>query len=230
MKTKALQTLAVMGIASIAIAGSVRANTFTVFGTGDSGTGSVNSTDPNFTLVSTFPGSPVTGTGAGTSLVVTNISTGIFSVYAPNSPNTSTAEWINPTTSVATGTTNYIYQETFDLTTGSILNTAQITGIVKADDFLQYIYLNGVKVFTGTGTNNAWSSNTANSGFTINSGFQIGLNTLDFIVPNHSGNTALFAQINSATVSVVPEPSTVAVYLLGSLALLGFVVRKKRIA
>jgi hypothetical protein len=228
MKTKALQTLAVMGIASIAIAGSVHAATFTVFGTGDSGTGPVGSPDANFTLVSSV--GPITGTGAGTTLVVTNISSGTFHVYQANSPNSATAEWINPTSSVASPTTNYIYQETFTLAPGDILSTAQITGLVKADDSLKFIYLNGVKVFTGSGTNNSWSSNSANSGFTINSGFQIGINTLDFVVPNTSGATALFAQINSATVSVVPEPSTVAVYLLGSLALLGFVVRKKRIS
>jgi len=221
MKTKALQTLAVMGIASIAIAGSVKAATFTVYGTGNSGTAPVHSTDPNFTLVSSIGGPTV-----GPSLVVTQL-TGSFAGYAVNSPDTATAEWINPT-SFPVGT--YIYQETFNLSASDILSTAQISGIGKADDYLQFIYLNGVKVFTGAKTNNAWSSNTANAGFVINSGFQTGLNTLDFVVPNLSGPTALFVQINSATVSIVPEPSTVAVYVLGSLALLGFVVRKKRIS
>jgi len=224
MKTKALNTLAVMGIASIAIAGSVQAATFTVFGTGDSGTGAVGSTDANFTLVGSV--GTVTGVGVGTNLVVTK-TTGSEAHLITNTPNSATAEWINPTTSLVG---NYIYQETFNLAAGDIVSTAQITGLGVADDSLKYIYLNGVKVFTGSGANNSYSSPAGAGAFTINSGFQTGINTLDFVVPNGSGPTALFVQINSATVSVVPEPSTVAVYLLGSLALLGFVVRKKRIS
>jgi len=236
MKTKALQTLAVLGIASMAVAGSVSAATFTLYGTGKSGTLATGATDPNFTLVPSTPLGTVTG-GVTSSqgypnLVVTKAGAPPFPSWTPDVPGH--AYWISPKVTYG-GTPDpvgkFIFQETFDLDP-SLYNasTAVITGTWAEDNYGLGIYLNGVQEVgqVGSPTVNAYGSP---SPFTISSGFQSGINTLDFVVDNTGGATGLFVNITSATASsVVPEPSTVAVYMVGSLALLGFVIRKKRIS
>jgi len=234
MKTKALQTLAVLAIASVAVAGSVSAATFTLYGTGKSGTLATGATDPNFTLVPSTPLGTVTG-GVTTSqgypnLVVTKPGSPPFPSWTPDIPGH--VEWISPKVTYGgtpDPTGKYIFQETFDLT-GFTPSTAVITGTWADDNYGLGIYLNGVKEVNGVGspTVNAYGSP---SPFTISSGFQSGINTLDFVIDNTGGATGLYVNVTSATATaVVPEPSTVAVYMVGSLALLGFVIRKKRIS
>jgi len=236
MKTKALQTLAVLAIASTAVAGSVNAATFTIFGTGASGTAAPGATDPNYTLVPSTPGGTVTG-GVTSSqgypnLVVTKPGASPFPAWTPDIPGH--VEWISPKfTYVGVPDPNgtYIFQETFNLDPNQFnASTAVITGTWAVDNYSTGIYLNGVLEAAGIGspTVNAYGSP---SPFTVSSGFQSGINTLDFVVKNNGGPVGLYVNITSATAtSVVPEPSTVAVYTIGSLALLGFVIRKKRIS
>jgi len=234
MKTKALQTLAAIAIASVAVAGSVSAATFTLFGTGGSGSLPAGTTDPNYTLVPSTPGGTVTG-GVTTSqgyphLVVTKTGASPFPAWTADIPGQ--ASWISPKiTYVGVPDPNgtYIFQETFDLTNFNP-STAAITGTWAVDNYATGIYLNGVLEGAGIGSPsvNAYGSKTP---FSINSGFQSGINTLDFVVKNNGGPVGLFVNVTSSTATaLVPEPSTVAVYMVGSLALLGFVIRKKRIS
>jgi len=234
MKTKALQTLAAIAIASVAVAGSVSAATFTLYGTGGSGTLATGTTDPNYTLVPSTPLGTVTG-GVTSSqgyphLVVTKSTAQPFPAWTADVPNQ--GYWISPkVTYVGVPDPNgtYIFQETFNLT-GFNPTTAAITGLWAVDNYATGIYLNGVLEGAGIGspTVNAYGSKTP---FSINSGFQSGINTLDFVVKNNGGPVGLFVSVTSSTATaLVPEPSTVAVYMVGSLALLGFVIRKKRIS
>jgi len=240
MKTKALQTLAVLAIASVAVAGSVSAATFTLYGTGDNttpGTGvdTGQTTDASFTLVSSATGVPYTGTTSShgyPQLIVTKTLAPGWGQHNIVGGENGGAKWISPQAAYPAVDPSgyYIYQETFNLTNYTP-TTAVITGEWWADNNSVGIYLNGA--LENTGKVNAYNPSTGTN-FNISSGFQSGINTLDFVVFNQPGSisnpTGLLVDITSSTAAIVPEPSTVAVYMVGSLALLGFVIRKKRIS
>lgn len=226
MNTKVWQTLAVAAIASIAVAGSVQADSFTIYGTGNNGAATGNDTvDTNFTLVGSA-GTFTSGQQAGTPLVSTTAYNGNVS------PNAG-ATWITPQGGTK-DTGYYIYQETFNIPAGA--TTLGLIGDVTADDYVEDIILNGTVIenytFTqDSPTNTNFDKTPAQFSYT-GGALTTGINTIDFIVPNTGGQTGLLADLSGTdnATAVVPEPSTVAVYMIGSLALLGFIVRKKRIS
>ena len=105
---------------------------------------------------------------------------------------------------------NYDFQTTFSLA-GLNPSTAKITALLAADNGIADIKLNGVSQgISGGGFGSLL-------GLTITSGFLPGKNTLDFIVNNSGGPTALMVS-ESGTASPVPEPSSLAVFGLAALA------------
>jgi hypothetical protein len=148
---------------------------------------------------------------------------------SPYVGDTTLSTWIGPNNdnqlNAPSGT--YNFQTTFDLT-GYQASTAQITGRWAADDNGVQILLNGVDTGVtpiGAGNFGQWST------FSINNSalFVSGANTLNFIVVNTPGRTALRTELVGtadlvATVAAVPEPSDV----LGSAIAFGAVVLIKR--
>jgi hypothetical protein len=119
---------------------------------------------------------------------------------------------------------NYDYRTTFDLT-GFDLSSASITGGWGTDNSGVDILLNGVSLGFTTPTNAFGSPLSA---FTINSGFVAGVNSLDFVVFNGSGPTALRVEMTgSANPVPVPLPATASLLMLG-LAMLGFATLRNR--
>jgi PEP-CTERM motif len=163
--------------------------------------------DPNFTITSAPSGAILNPGGAADT-----ISPIISPAYAKPSAGT---QWIGPNVdnSVSQPVGNYDFRTTFNLS-GLDPSTANITGIVAADNNIADIKLNGVSLGIGGST----LSSPLN--FTIAGGFLPGKNTLDFIVNNNStgGPTALM--VSEVGTASVPEPSTIAVLGLGALALL----------
>jgi hypothetical protein len=114
---------------------------------------------------------------------------------------------------------------TFDLT-GYNAASAYFTGRVAADNSV-VVKLNNQEISSVAGFT-SWSD------FSASSGFKSGLNTLDFVVTNwaqSSGNpTGLRVEFASSDVAAaVPEPETYAM-LLGGIALLGVVARRRKSA
>ena len=156
--------------------------------------------DPNFTIVSAPSGATVNPGGATDTIPpVTS------PAYAAAPAGT---RWIgpNPDNSVQQPTGNYDFRTTFSLA-GLDAATAQITGVVAADNKVADIKLNGVELL---GISGGSLSNFLD--YKITSGFSSGINTLDFIVNNDStGGPAALVVSESGTASV-PEPSTLAVF------------------
>ena len=180
---------------------------FTVFGTGGSGTLAAGTVDPNYTLVGSIAGT--TQTGVQTGNIVVTASNGGFptpSVWVGDVPNL--GSWISPRTTyiISPGTQDaagkFIYEQKFSLT-GFQPSTASIVGAYAADSLLIAIYLNGVLVNKGGGAYRALTS------FTINSNFVSGVNTLDFLVNNNTSTgtgpnpTGLFVEIKSTTATPI---------------------------
>jgi hypothetical protein len=104
----------------------------------------------------------------------------------------------------------YDYRISFDLT-GFVPSTAMITGGWSTDNNGLSILLNGVD--TGNPGTSFTQFLTGFAAFSITTGFQPGINTLDFLVNNGGGPTALRVEM-TGTVSPVPEPSSL--FLLGT--------------
>jgi len=230
MKTKALQTLAVMGIASIAFASAANASTFTVYATGfTAGYGSEVSntgggTDGNFILTEE---NGVTGFSA--TPFVTNSTE--YPLNPPDYlPDSATSQWISPQAGYAGGASDgsglYGYQTTFDLTSFEA-TTAILNGSWAVDTENSEIIVNG-HVISGTtsgGGFNAFSTYSAPNSF-----LQSGTNTIDFIVSNEGGGPTALNTFGAVTYVDAPEPSPVIALFVGLLGVGALMVRKRRIS
>ena len=164
--------------------------------------------DPNFTIVSAPSGATVNPGGA-----TATIPPVASPAYIAASAGT---QWIGPNSDNGTQqpTGNYDFRTTFSLA-GFDPSTAQITGVVAADNKVADIQLNGVSLGISGGSMNSLLN------YTIKTGFSSGTNTLDFIVNNDStgGPTALL--VSESGTAAVPEPSALAVFVVAALALYG---------
>lgn len=211
-KIQALSYLFVLALISTLLTGSAGAASITIYGTGQTNSGSGQS-DPNYQLLSAPAG--VTSPGPAY--------TGSYSAWISAPPG---FYWDNPFNPLSYGPYGrYDYQTTFDLT-GLVPGTAVLTGISGCDDGGS-IWLNGVQVAT-MGSIAAFTPFTITNGLN-GSSFLPGVNTLDFIIDNTLDNspTGLMVAI-SGTANPVPEPGSMALLSSGVVVALGGLGRKFR--
>lgn len=168
-------------------------------------------TDPNFTIIASPSGATLKAGGATDTIApVTS------PAYAKAPAGT---QWIGPNVNnmLDQPTGNYDFRTTFSLA-GLDPSTAKITGVLSTDNKLVDVYLNGTNLGISGGSLGTLLN------FSISSGFQQGKNTLDFVVNNDStgGPTALMvSETGTASPTAAPEPSSLAVFGLAALVLLG---------
>jgi len=233
MKTKALQTLAVMGIASIAFAGAASASTFTVYATGFTtgygseipATGPTGAADGNFTIVSTPAGSTL-----APAYVLPSNQYPVNNYFGGS--DSATSEWIAPQDTyqgpggrLSDATGDFEYQTTFDLT-GYDPTSAVLNGEWGYDNSEVEILLNGIEIQGPSGTDgyNSFAAYSAGAG-----DFVSGINTIDFIVNNTGGPTA-FNTFATVTANATPEPSPLVALGVGLLGVGMMMVRKRRLS
>lgn len=136
--------------------------------------------DPHYTLI---------GTPGGTNVIRIITSDSGFPIPPYIGDNTS-SRWIGPNNNpdLDGPVGDYTYRTTFDLT-GFNAATASISGGWSSDNNGVRVLLNGANTFT-PGTDFE-QFRIGFAPFAINSGFVAGLNTLDFVVYNGGGPTAL---------------------------------------
>lgn len=142
--------------------------------------------------------------------------------------NDTDSRWIGPDATSANGPPgDYVYETTFTLDNAAALSSVLITGDWGSDNGGLDILLNGNSVGAGQ-LSGGFGSLTAFSIDGSNGFFQHGLNTLQFAV-NNAGtgvNPAGFRVDNIVgTFTLVPEPTTAALALLGTI---GLVSRRRR--
>lgn len=196
----------------------VNAAAITLFNTGVDGSGTPfphgTVGDPHYSLIS-VPG------GTTDTRVIT--SAGGFPI-GPYIGDNSTSAWIGPNNDDDVNGPGgaYVYRTTFDLT-GLDPTTAVIAGGWSTDNNGLDILINGSSLgFTTSGS----QFSIGFSPFSVASGFVAGINTLDFVVFNGGGPTALRVEM-TGTALPVPEPETYAMLLMG-LGLLGFVAQRRK--
>lgn len=98
---------------------------------------------------------------------------------------------------------SYVYRTTFDLR-GFSPATAQIAGQWSSDNQAVAILLNGVDIGDGANLDaepfHYWTP------FGVSAGFVAGVNTLDFVVDNEGGPTALRVEMSGAASCIVSVP------------------------
>ena len=191
-------------------------------GVNASGTPLANGTigDPHYSLTSTPAGS--------TTNILVRTSAGGYPI-PPYLGDDSLSAWIGPNNdSQLDGPDgNYTYQATFNLT-GFNASTASLIGQFASDNQEVAVYLNGVsESFTQSAA--CISSGICYESWTplsITSGFVAGLNTLDFVVNNAGGPTALRVEL-TGTASAVPEPASLV--LLATLVIFTMTTLRRRV-
>jgi hypothetical protein len=173
--------------------------------------------DPHYSLVSV---------PAGTTDVRVRTSAGGFPI-PPYFGDDSLSAWIGPNNDNQVDGVNglFDYRTTFSLA-GFNPGSAMITGGWSTDNDGVKILLNGVDTGNPGTAYNQFQLGFAS--FTITSGFTGGTNTLDFIVNNGGGPTALRTEMTgTASVGGVPEPATWGLMIVG-FGGMGAVLRRRR--
>jgi hypothetical protein len=194
--------------AVVALAGAAHANSIVIFNTGVDTFGNTlpDATvgDPHYTLTSV--------PGGSTTDIRVRTSAGGYPI-GPYIGDDVLSTWIGPNndTMIDGPVGTFIYETTFNLT-GLNPATASLTIGWSTDNNGLDVVLNG----SSTGQTTSDSQFLVGfSTFTISSGFVAGINTLDFLVNNGGGPTALRTEISGTADSAgVPEPMSLV--LLGS--------------
>lgn len=148
--------------------------------------------DPHYTLInSADPGSP--GPAA---YVFEDVPYNYFE------GNTASSAWIGPADSAFGGSSaggNFTYQMAFDLSIYDP-NSAAIFGTWSTDNQGVEILINGQNTGMTANDFSQWYP------FSITNGFVAGLNTIEFVVNNSGGPTALRVELSGTATPVVPWP------------------------
>jgi hypothetical protein len=171
--------------------------------------------DPHYTLVSV---------PSGTTDLRVRTSAGGYPI-PPYIGDDSLSAWIGPNNDpqVDGPVGLFDYRTTFDLT-GLNPATASISGGWSSDNDGVKILLNGVD--TGNPPTSFIQFAIGFAPFSIGSGFVSGVNTLDFIVDNGGGPTALRVEM-TGNAAVIPEPATLALAGIGLVSLAGYGWRRR---
>jgi hypothetical protein len=171
--------------------------------------------DPHYVLA-VVPG--------GTTDIRVRTSAGGFPI-PPYIPDDSLSAWIGPNNDPSVDGPGglYDYKTTFDLT-GFDPATASISGGWSSDNDGVAILLNGVN--TGNPPTSFIQFAIGFAPFSISTGFVPGINTLDFLVDNGGGPTALRVEM-SGSASPVPEPGTLTLAAVGFMGLMGYGLRRR---
>jgi hypothetical protein len=167
------------------------------------------STDLHYILTGTPPSTPV-----GSAFFITDQGGFPFPIWVADDNG---SKWISPQRSYASGESDpvgtFIYHTTFSLA-GLIPSTASLVLQLATDNAATDVLLNGIS------TGISYSSYTnLSSPFTISSGFGAGVNTLDFVVQNFSGNSdnpVGLRVLISGNADLVPEPASAGLALLAA--------------
>jgi hypothetical protein len=176
--------------------------------------------DPHYTLT-IVPG------GSTTTLRVRTSASGF--PIPPYNGDDSLSAWIGPNNdSALDGPVGaYTYHTTFNLT-GFNPATASISGVWSTDNEGLDILINGVS--TGNSIPSATSYTSFHS-FSIGSGFLAGINTLDFVVNNDGGPTALRVEMTGTATplaTAVPEPHSLILLSLGAGGIWAYCRRRRQ--
>lgn len=209
--------------AALAFATVASAHADTISGLKNTGLAASGSTDSNYKLSAASSDTSISNTAP-------YITDGSLWPVNPWLANSGASKWITPTSSQgqsfdAWASGIYTYTLSFDLT-GYNASSASFVGRLAADNSVT-VKLNNQVISSASGFTD-WSS------FNANSGFVSGVNKLDFVVTNwqqNSGNpTGLRVEFSGSNITAaVPEPETYAM-LLGGLAMMGFVARRRKAA
>jgi len=211
--------------ASFAIGSAAQAATITLFNTGvdASGTPLADGTigDPHYALVS-VPG--------GTTDIRVRTAAGGYPI-PPYIGDDAVSAWIGPNNDAQVdGPVGfYTHRTTFSLA-GFNAATASISGGWSTDNDGVRILLNGVD--TGNPGTGFAQFSSGFASFAVNSGFNSGVNTLDFVVNNGGGPTALRVELSGSAALAgggVPEPAAWSLMIAG-FGMAGAVLRRRRAA
>lgn len=202
----AVAAAALWGLATVVP--TAQAAPITLFNTGVDGSGAplADGTigDPHYTLLSV---------PSGTTDIRVRTSAGGYPI-PPYIGDNALSAWIGPNNDAQVDgpVGSYDYRTTFSLA-GLIPSTALITGGWTTDNDGVEILLNGVD--TGNPATSFTQFASGFAPFTISGGFVAGLNTLDFIINNGGGPTALRVEMTGTADTATPLPAALPLYATG---------------